>query len=127
MSNARSVLIVDDDVQTLQLMRTFLQRYGVEVLVAAHGAEALQVLQDLDQNIGVVLLDLAMPEISGMQVAAFIRGNERLSKLPIIVLTARTDIETRQQAFDAGVNEVLTKPFGLGEIEHLLRGFGLIV
>ncbi len=82
----RKVLVVDDDRQVLELLTTLLGRAGYEVRTAAGAVEALELLEA--EDLGAVVLDIMMPVRSGIEVLEHIRWNPKLSKLPVIVLSA---------------------------------------
>lgn len=120
----KHVLIVDDDAASLTLMQFFFKTFfSMPVLSAQSGPEAIATLQQGAQHIGLVLLDLAMPDMDGYDVTRIIRQTLRLHDLPIIILTARNDINMRDHAFALGANEVLTKPFDLKQLRAVIQEY----
>ncbi len=115
MSGAR-VLIVDDEPQVLRLLRTSLTERGYEVATAGSGEDALAALEHRMPD--VVILDLVMPGLSGLDVCRIVR--ER-SAVPIIVLSARGDEHDKVRALDLGADDYLTKPFGMEELLARIR------
>ena len=115
MSGAR-VLIVDDEPQVLRLLRTALTERGYDVATAGNGEEALASLEH--RLADVVILDLVMPGLSGLDVCRIVR--ER-SAVPIIVLSARGDEHDKVRALDLGADDYLTKPFGMEELLARIR------
>ena len=105
-----SILVVDDDRKTVDLIKLYLERGGFAVRVAYDGREALDVL-DRESVIGLVLLDLMMPHLSGLDVLERIRGTERTKDLPCIILTAAGQEAQHRRAIELGASEFLTKPF----------------
>ena len=111
-----AVLVIDDDPQILRALRINLSVHGYAVTVATTGAAALQAATDKCPDI--VSLDLGLPDMSGIDVLKRLR--ER-SSVPVIVLSARTDSSDKIQALDAGADDYVTKPFGMGELLARLR------
>jgi two-component system, OmpR family, KDP operon response regulator KdpE len=113
---AHRVLVVDDDPQILRALRINLGAHGYEVLLAADGAAALRAAADGHPD--VVLLDLGLPDLDGVEVIEGLRG---WTGVPIIVLTARTGGTEAVRALDAGADDYVTKPFGMAELLARLR------
>ena len=101
------ILVVDDESRMRKLVRDFLEREGYSVLEAGNGMEAMDIFYS-DQNIALIILDIMMPKMDGWQVCREIR---QTSKVPIIMLTARTDERDELQGFELGVDEYISKPF----------------
>ena len=108
------ILIVDDDPHAVEILTRMLAREGYECLSASGGAAALQTLQE--QPVDVILLDVMMPGMDGLQVCERLRQNEALRAIPVILLTAKDDMETRGQGMALGVSEYLTKPINKREL-----------
>lgn len=111
-----TVLVVDDEPQILRAMRINLSVRGYDVVTAATGAGALRAATERKPD--VVVLDLGLPDIDGIEVLAGLRG---WTKVPIIVLSARTDSADKVDALDAGADDYVTKPFGMDEFLARLR------
>ena len=120
----RKVLVVDDEARMRKLVKDFLQKENYEVMEAADGSEALDLFFAQD-DIDLVILDVMMPKMDGWQVCREIRS---YSKVPIIMLTARSDERDELQGFDLGVDEYITKPFSprilVARVEAILRRVG---
>ncbi|MDD5866473.1 response regulator transcription factor [Lachnospiraceae bacterium YH-ros2228] len=101
------ILIVDDEPRIRKLVRDFLTREGYEVLEAGDGAEALHVF-NTQHDLNLIILDVMMPKMNGYEVLKKIRET---SKIPIIMLTAKTSEEDELQGFNLGVDEYIGKPF----------------
>ena len=117
----QKILVVDDENRMRKLVKDFLQRENFEVLVAGDGSEALDVFF-AHQDIALIILDVMMPKMDGWQVCREIRS---YSKVPIIMLTARSDEKDELQGFDLGVDEYISKPFSpkilVARVNALLR------
>jgi two-component system response regulator ResD len=101
------ILIVDDEPRIRKLVKDFLTREGYEVLEAGDGAEALHVF-NTQHDLNLIILDVMMPKMNGYEVLKKIRET---SKIPIIMLTAKTSEEDELQGFNLGVDEYIGKPF----------------
>ncbi len=101
------ILVVDDESRMRKLVRDFLEREGFSVLEAGDGVEAMNLFYE-NQNISLVILDVMMPKMDGWQVCREIRQS---SKVPIIMLTARSDERDELRGFELGVDEYISKPF----------------
>ena len=106
MSNT-TILIVDDEQRMRKLVRDYMIREGYVVLEASNGRQALEIFHS-DAKVSLIILDVMMPEIDGWQVCAEIR---KTSKIPIIMLTAKSDERDELRGFELGVDEYVTKPF----------------
>ena len=115
------ILVVDDESRMRKLVRDFLVREGYEVLEAGDGEEALDLFYR-EKDIALIILDVMMPKRNGFEVCREIRET---SKVPIIMLTAKSDEKDELQGFDLGVDEYITKPFSpkilVARIEAILR------
>lgn len=105
------VLIVDDEKTIRDFVQKNLEVRGFRVVAAANGVEALEFFTT--QNIDLVILDIMMPHMDGLETTNKIR---HISTVPIIILTALGEEADKVQAFDLGADDYLTKPFGVGEL-----------
>jgi DNA-binding response OmpR family regulator len=108
-SNPARILVVDDDPDTVDILSRHLQREGFVAIEAFCGADCLQIARDND--VDVILLDLMMPGMDGFEVCQELKGDAKTAEIPIILITARDDIEARAQGIRLGASEFLTKPF----------------
>jgi two-component system KDP operon response regulator KdpE len=113
------VLVVDDEPLTARTLGLNLRARRYEVSVARDGSEALRRAADWQPD--VVVLDLGLPDIDGVEVIYGLRG---WSRVPIIVLSGRTGAADKIAALDAGADDYVTKPFGLGELLARIRAVG---
>lgn len=101
------ILVVDDESRMRKLVRDFLVREGYVVLEAGDGMEAMDIFYE-DKDIALVILDVMMPKMDGWQVCREVR---QFSKVPVIMLTARSEERDELQGFELGVDEYISKPF----------------
>jgi two-component system KDP operon response regulator KdpE len=111
-----TVLVIDDEPQILRALRINLSVRGYDVVTAATGAAALRAAADRRPD--VVILDLGLPDMSGIDVLAGLRG---WMTAPVIVLSARMDPTQKVEALDAGADDYVTKPFSMDEFLARLR------
>ncbi len=118
------ILVVDDEARMRKLVRDFLVRKNYEVLEAGDGMEAMDVFYST-QNIALIILDVMMPKMDGWELCREIRKE---SKVPIIMLTAKSDERDEQLGFDLGVDDYISKPFSpkilVARVEAILRRSG---
>ena len=115
------ILVVDDESRMRKLVKDFLVKQNFEVLEAGNGVEAMDLFFD-QQDIALVILDVMMPRMDGWQTCREIRS---YSKVPIIMLTAKSDEQDELQGFELGVDEYISKPFSpkilVARVEAILR------
>lgn len=115
------ILVVDDESRMRKLVRDFLVRNNYEVIEAENGAKAVDIFFE-QKDIALILLDVMMPQMDGWQVCREIRA---YSKVPIIMLTAKSDEKDELQGFQLGVDEYIVKPFSpkilVARVEAVLR------
>jgi two-component system KDP operon response regulator KdpE len=110
------VLVVDDDLSLLKALRIGLSARGDDVVIAHTGAEAVTQVALADPDL--VILDLGLPDMNGIEVCRRIR---EFSEVPILVLSAYGDERRKVEVLDAGADDFVTKPFGMAELEARLR------
>jgi CheY-like chemotaxis protein len=109
MNKPISILVVDDDPMNLQVAEVILKSAGHAVSVAHNGAEAVERCIDRGQRFDLILMDLNMPVMSGLEATKRLRAHEELESTPIVFVTGSGDF--LQQAMDAGADRYFTKPF----------------
>ena len=118
------ILVVDGESRMRKLVKDFLTKSGYLVIEAADGSEAIDIFFE-QKDIALILLDVMMPKMDGWEVCREIR---QYSKVPIIMLTAKSDERDELQGFELGVDEYITKPFSpkilVARVEAILRRIG---
>ncbi len=121
----QKIMVVDDEMRIRKIVRDFLVRDGYDVVEAQDGEEALDLFYQ-DHEIGLIILDVMLPKHSGFDVAREIRET---SKVPIVILTAKSDEQDELQGFDIGVDEYISKPFSpktlVARVQAILRRSGV--
>jgi diguanylate cyclase (GGDEF)-like protein len=110
----KRILVVDDDRNLRKIIQTNLELAGYDVTTAANGDEALKLLDGMQPDL--VVLDVMMPMMDGYEVARRIRRHPSNTHVPIIMLTAKSEVEDKLAGFDAGADDYITKPFGPQEL-----------
>ena len=122
--DALKILVVDDESRMRKLVKDFLTKKNFQVLEAGNGEEAMDIFYE-EKDIALIILDVMMPKMDGWEVCREIRKN---SKVPIIMLTARSDERDELLGFDLGVDEYISKTFSpkilVARVEAILRRTG---
>ncbi|QBR01064.1 response regulator [Paraburkholderia pallida] len=112
----KSILVADDDTFSRLVAKAYLERCGASVIEAEHGDAVLSRLKD-GTAIDAVVIDMNMPGMGGVEATSLIRArNDRYARIPIIALTAQTDMDAVRECMAAGMNEVVTKPVQVGAL-----------
>jgi DNA-binding response OmpR family regulator len=107
----KKILVVDDEINIVEVIKSYLERSGYEVLVAYSGSKAIEIFQK--DNPALIVLDLMLPDIMGQDVCKTIR---KRSNIPILMLTARVEEEDVLKGLDIGADDYMTKPFSPREL-----------
>jgi len=105
----KKILIVDDDPRNIFALKLTLKARGYKMKTSVTAQEAIQVLKD-DSEIGMVLMDMMMPEMDGYEAIRIIRQDSSIKHVPIIAVTAQAMEEDRQKCLDAGAHDYIKKP-----------------
>ena len=117
--NSAQILVVDDEAAVRESLRRALALEGYDVELAADGAEALYRLDIVEVQPDAIVLDVLMPNVDGLETARRLRGSG--NRIPILMLTARDEVEARVAGLDAGADDYVVKPFALAELLARLR------
>ncbi len=116
----RRMLVADDDPAILRLIATILEKENYTVVTARDGREAYKILQ-ADPNFTAAILDVVMPHISGTELVRYMKAEERLRKIPVMMMTAEQDPKLSSDSFSAGAMVFLPKPFTTGQLQIMLQ------
>ena len=111
---AQKILIIEDEIDIRELLTYNLELEGFDVVGVANGEDAYRALQT--GSIQLVVLDLMLPDISGLEICRYIRRDSALSRLPVIMLTAKGEEVDRIVGFELGADDYVTKPFNIREM-----------
>lgn len=117
---ADKILVVDDDLETINFLKIILTRQGYEVIAAENGVKALELAHSQDPDL--IVLDVMMPALDGFEVARTLRGHPKTATIPILMFTAKTQLEDKVAGYEAGVDIYLTKPVHPVELQANIRG-----
>ncbi len=116
---AQTVLLVDDNRETVRTLRAYLEQSGFQVLTAYDGGSALQLLRG--ERPDLLLLDLMLPDKDGLDITRYVRADDRLKTIPIIMLTARIDDADKIVGLEIGADDYITKPYNPREVVARVR------
>ncbi|MFC1934153.1 HD domain-containing phosphohydrolase [Chloroflexota bacterium] len=114
MEEKAKILVVDDEDGNLRLLEAMLSPLGYEVILASDGEDALAKVKETSPN--MILLDTLMPKIDGFEAVRRLKEDEATKAMPVVMMTAQSDVEDRLKALEAGVDDFLTKPVDEAEL-----------
>jgi CheY-like chemotaxis protein len=120
--SGRKVLIVDDDMRNIFALSTVLEEHDMVIRSADNGHDAIRILQE-EPGIDIVLMDIMMPEMDGMETTREIRKIPDLKNLPIVAVTAKAMKGDREKCIEAGAWDYLSKPVDTEQMLAILRGW----
>lgn len=116
---ADKILIADDDPETLRLISLMLQRQGYQIVSATNGSQALALARS--EHPDLIVLDVMMPDMDGFTVARQLRGQETTAGIPILMFTAKSQVEDKISGYESGADDYLTKPVHPAELQARIR------
>ena len=116
----RRMLVADDDPAILRLIATILEKENFTVVTARDGREAYKTLQ-ADADCTAAIRDVVMPHISGPELVRYMKAEDRLKKIPVMMMTAEHDPKLSSDSFSAGVCVFLPKPFTTAQLQIMLQ------
>jgi CheY-like chemotaxis protein len=116
----RRMLVADDDPAILRLIATILEKENFNVVMARDGREAYKILQ-ADPNFTAAIFDVVMPHISGPELVRYMKSEERLKRIPVMMMTAEQDPKLSSDSFSAGAIVFLPKPFTTAQLQIMLQ------
>jgi two-component system response regulator len=127
MTSLRSIILVEDNPDDERLTIRALKRGNIanEILVARNGEEAITMVLNADPLPSVVLLDLKLPKVDGLEVLRQIRAHERTHKLPVVVLTSSSEESDIVDSYDLGANSYVRKPVEIDKFTEAIRQLGM--
>lgn len=120
MKNAKEILIIDDDSKNIFALSAVLKAKKFQCISAISAGQGLQMLSS-NKNIGVVLMDMMMPEMDGYEAIGKIKNDEHLKNIPVIAITAQAMTGDREKCIEAGADGYISKPVDVNELLLLLN------
>ena len=117
----KKILVVEDNEMNLELVSDILTANGYEVIQAQGGEEALQVARD--QQPDLILMDIQLPEMDGLEVTRLLKGSAQTSAIKIVALTAHAMLGDEEKAREAGCSGYIAKPINTREFVNVMAGF----
>jgi len=118
----KKILVIDDDHKNIFALTAILRSRGFEVLSALSAGEGLSMMSK-GSGIGIVLLDMMMPDVDGYEMLSRIRGNEELRSMPVIAVTAQAMTGDRERCLAAGADDYVSKPIDVDRLMKLLNQY----
>jgi CheY-like chemotaxis protein len=116
----RSILVADDDALTLRMVSAIVETEGYRVVPAADGRQALSILQQ-DATFSAAIFDMVMPHVQGLDLILYMKGDERLRRIPVGMITAERDPKVWDDSVTAGACVFLPKPFSPPQVQMMIR------
>ena len=113
------ILVVEDFEDSRFMMRRLLEMAGYSVVEASDGEQAVELA--VQERPAVILMDLSLPKLDGLAATRQIRQHRRVSKIPIVAVSAHDSAESRSEALEAGCDEYVTKPIDFDQLDRLLK------
>ncbi len=117
----KSILVVEDEKDMLDLFKIRLEKEGFNVLTAADGEEGLRLARE--ERPGLILLDMMLPKLDGFKVCRMLKFDRRFRHIPVIILTARAEEKDRNLGLSVGADAYMTKPFKWEEVRGKIEEF----
>lgn len=118
--SGKSILIVEDSTTTRALIKAIIEEIGdVNIIEAGSGFEALKLLPT--QNFNLVITDINMPDINGLELISFIKNNPRYSHIPLIIISTERSEEDKKRGIALGAMAYITKPFKAQELQEIIQ------
>lgn len=118
---ANSILVVDDEEDTVELAKMVLEHEGYIVFTAKNGMDAIDFLKEENEKTDLILLDVLMPKVDGLEVCRWVKNHPRLKKIPVLLFTAKSRRQDREKGLECGADAYLSKPFRAEELLNLIK------
>ena len=117
----KTILYIEDNAHNRRIVRKLLSMFGYSVIEAEDGLQGYQMIQDLKPPL--VLLDISLPTMDGIQIVGLVKANEELRHIPVIALTASAMRGDRERFLEAGCNDYLSKPVNAQELHQMVDSY----
>jgi two-component system, cell cycle response regulator DivK len=116
----KSILIIDDDPRNIFALKAVLKAKGFTCLTATTAEEGLELLNGNSSEIGIILMDMMMPDMDGYEAISVIRKRETISQVPIVAVTAQAMVGDREKCLEAGANAYISKPVNVDSLMGII-------
>ena len=120
----KKILIVDDDSRNIFALRAVLKSKGLECATADNALKAINMMQE-DETIGIVLMDMMMPDMDGYQAISTMKKSEKMQNIPVLAVTAQAMVGDKERCLSAGAYGYVSKPINVDELTGLLTRYVL--
>jgi two-component system alkaline phosphatase synthesis response regulator PhoP len=117
----KSILVVDDEDDTIELARMVLEFEGYRVFSASNGQDAIDFLKGKEEKTDLILLDVLMPKMDGLEVCKWVKKQDYLKSIPILLFTAKVGKKDRIAGEEAGADAYINKPFSADDLLSLIK------
>ena len=122
MKIAKKILLIDDNSRNFFALNAVLKARGYRCGTACNAAEGIAMLQS-DEEIGIVLMDMMMPDMDGYEAIAHIRGSEKIPRIPVIAVTAQAMVGDKERCLAAGADEYISKPVDVDLLISMVKPY----
>ncbi len=117
----KTILVIDDDPNITALLATFIKPLGLKILTATDGLTGLAMARDLKPDL--IFLDIMLPKLDGFKISRFLKFDDTYSRIPIVMLTAKSETHDQEIGIQTGADEYITKPFDKNIIVNTINKF----
>ncbi|WP_207532902.1 response regulator [Desertivirga arenae] len=119
----KSILIIDDDPRNIFALKAVLKAKGFTCLTATTAEDGLELLNEHGDEIGIILMDMMMPDMDGYEAIAVIRQRDTISQVPIVAVTAQAMVGDREKCLEAGANAYISKPVNVDSLMGIIDDY----
>lgn len=116
----KNILIIDDDPRNIFALKAVLNARGLACTTATTAEEGLELLNSQNSRIGIILMDMMMPDMDGYEAISLIRQREDIAELPIVAVTAQAMVGDREKCLEAGANAYISKPVNVDALMRII-------
>jgi len=120
------ILLLDDNIEMVTMLRLVLEQRGYEVLWGRHGEDGLKLLRQSKHNPDLIICNLLMPTMDGIKFLDHVRGNSEWASIPFVMVSAVSSEERKRAAFEHGADAFLAKPFRYEDLNKTLNHLGVV-
>ena len=119
----KSILIIDDDSRNIFALKAVVRAKGYSCFTATSAEEGLSILNNHNNEIGIILMDMMMPDMDGYEAISVIRKDDGIAEIPIVAVTAQAMVGDREKCLEAGADAYLSKPVNVDALMEILTDY----